>query len=165
MTSKPANLFIGLEITKKREERKIFIPQQNYYIRSLLHKFKMTDCNPKSVPADPGSRLSVIDCPLRCGVTPLSSTPYRLAVGGLMYAAKKTRPDILFAVTAASRYNQDPGNAHWSAVKRILSYRHNQSRTFLQRDGFGGPSRRLLRLRLCWLPGHQEVNLQANFHF
>lgn len=122
MTSKPANLFIGLEITRKREERKIFIPQQNYYIRSLLHKFKMTDCNPRSVPADPGSRLSVIDCPLRCGVTPLSSTPYRLAVGGLMYAAKKTRPDILFAVTAASRYNQDPGNAHWSAVKRILSY-------------------------------------------
>jgi hypothetical protein len=39
-----------------------------------------------------------------------------------MYAAKMTRPDILFAVTAASRYNQDPGNAHWSAVKRILSY-------------------------------------------
>jgi hypothetical protein len=121
MTSHPANLFLGLEITRKREERKIFISQPNY-IRSLLQKFKMTDCNPSSVPADPGSRLSVIDCPLRRGVTPLSSTPYRSAIGGLMYAAKMTRPDILFAVTAASRYNQDPGNAHWSAVKRILSY-------------------------------------------
>ena len=121
MTSKPASLFIGLEITRKRDEKKIFISQPNY-IRSLLHKFKMTDCNPSSVPADPGSRLTVMDCPLRSGTTPLSLTPYRSAVGGLMYAAKMTRPDILFAVTAASRYNQNPGNAHWAAVKRILSY-------------------------------------------
>ena len=121
MTSKPASLFIGLAITRKRDEKKIFISQPNY-IRSLLHKFKMTDCNPSKVPADPRSRLTVMDCPLRSGSTPLSSNPYRSAVGGLMYAAKMTRPDILFAVTAASRYNQDPGNAHWAAVKRILSY-------------------------------------------
>ncbi len=41
-----------------------------------------------------------------------------------MYAAKMihTEPNILFAVTAASRYNQDPVNAHREAVKRILSY-------------------------------------------
>ena len=113
MTSKPASLFIGLAETKRRFTA---------LFRSLLHKLKMTDCNPSSVPADPGSRLTVMDCPLRSGTTPLSSTPYRSAVGGLMYAEKMTRPDILFAVTAASRYNQDPGNAHWAAVKRILSY-------------------------------------------
>ena len=76
MTSKPASLFIGLAITRKRDEKKIFISQPNY-IRSLLHKFKMTDCNPSKVPADPRSRLTVMDCPLRSGSTPLSSNPYR----------------------------------------------------------------------------------------
>ena len=121
MISKPASLFIGIKITRNRDERKIFLSQSNY-IRSLLHKFKMANCNPSSVPADPNSRLTVMDCPTRCGKTPLASTPYRSAIGGLMYAARMTRPDILFAVTAASRYNQDPGNAHWAGVKRILSY-------------------------------------------
>ncbi|XP_032798718.2 secreted RxLR effector protein 161-like [Daphnia magna] len=63
-----------------------------------------------------------MDCPLRNGSTPLAFTPYRSDVGGLMFIAKMTRPDIQFAVTATSRYNQDPGSAHWAAVKWILSY-------------------------------------------
>lgn len=121
MKSKTANLFIGLEITRDRKQKKIFVSQTNY-IESLLQKFNMADCHPSSVPADPGSRLSVKDCPTRSGKTPLLSTPYRSAVGGLMYVAKMTRPDILFAVTTASRFNTDPGKPHWEAVKRVLSY-------------------------------------------
>lgn len=78
----------------------------------------MAGCHPSSVPVDPGSHLSVKDCPMRSGKTPLLSTPYRSAVGGLMYVAKMTRPDFLFAVTAASRFNTNPGKPHWEAVKR-----------------------------------------------
>ncbi len=60
----------------------------------------MTDCHPSNVPADPCYRLSVRDCPKNSGKLPLTTTPYRSAVGGLMYIAMMTHPDILFAVNA-----------------------------------------------------------------
>uniref|UniRef100_A0A2N9ECP6 Reverse transcriptase Ty1/copia-type domain-containing protein n=1 Tax=Fagus sylvatica TaxID=28930 RepID=A0A2N9ECP6_FAGSY len=40
----------------------------------------------------------------------------------LMYAMLCTRPDICFAVGMISRYQSNPGPAHWRAVKRILRY-------------------------------------------
>ena len=33
-----------------------------------------------------------------------------------------TRPDIMFAVIAASRFCQNLGKAHWTAAKLILAY-------------------------------------------
>lgn len=33
-----------------------------------------------------------------------------------------TRPDIMFAVIAASRYCQNPEKTHWTAAKFILAY-------------------------------------------
>lgn len=121
MTSRPADIFIGLEITRNREERKLYI-SQGTYVRLLLEKFRMTDCHPRNVPADPCSRLSARDRPQNSGKPPLTTTPYRAAVGGLMYVAKMTRPDALFAVNACSRQSIDPGVPHWEAIKWILAY-------------------------------------------
>ncbi|XP_070015243.1 secreted RxLR effector protein 161-like [Nicotiana sylvestris] len=39
-----------------------------------------------------------------------------------MYAMVCTRPDICQAVGLVSRYQTDPGLAHWQAVKRIMIY-------------------------------------------
>ena len=39
-----------------------------------------------------------------------------------MYAMLCTRPDICFAVGIVSRYQSNPGFAHWIAVKNILKY-------------------------------------------
>ncbi len=52
----------------------------------------------------------------------MKKVPYREAVGSLLYLARTTRPDIAFAVGQVSQYCQNPGNGHWSAVKRIISY-------------------------------------------
>ncbi|XP_075086049.1 secreted RxLR effector protein 161-like [Nicotiana tabacum] len=52
----------------------------------------------------------------------MSRVPYRSAVGSLMYAMVCTRPDICQAVGLVSRYQTDPGLAHWQAVKRIMRY-------------------------------------------
>lgn len=52
-----------------------------------------------------------------------------------MYIAKMTRPDILFAVNAVSRYSQDPGPPHWEAVKRILSYLAGTPNDGIRYDG------------------------------
>ncbi|KAI3724050.1 hypothetical protein L2E82_35815 [Cichorium intybus] len=39
-----------------------------------------------------------------------------------MYAMTCTRPDVSFALSMVSRYQGNPGKAHWIAVKNILKY-------------------------------------------
>jgi hypothetical protein len=39
-----------------------------------------------------------------------------------MYASLGTCPDISFAVSTLSRFNANPGEAHWDAAKRVLRY-------------------------------------------
>lgn len=48
--------------------------------------------------------------------------PYASAVGSLMYAMLCTRLDIAYVVSVTSKYQSDPGEKHWSAVKTILKY-------------------------------------------
>lgn len=52
----------------------------------------------------------------------MKKVPYREVVGKLQYTSQGTRPDITFAVNTVSRYLENPGKEHWSAVKRILRY-------------------------------------------
>ena len=39
-----------------------------------------------------------------------------------MYAMLCTRPDICFVVGMVVRYQSNPGQGHWTAVKNILKY-------------------------------------------
>ena len=47
---------------------------------------------------------------------------YASVVESLMYAMLCTRPDICFAVGMVCRYQSDPGEEHWIAVKHIFKY-------------------------------------------
>jgi hypothetical protein len=96
---------------------------QSKYVNEILTKFKMLDCKPMATPMDTNHALSIKMCP----TTPearreMSNIPYREAVGSLMYLAVSSRPDIATAVNIVSRYLNDPGQEHWTAVKRILRY-------------------------------------------
>lgn len=48
--------------------------------------------------------------------------PYQEAVGGLMYLACKTRPDISFAMNFESRHAQQPNGQDVTNIKRTLRY-------------------------------------------
>ena len=52
----------------------------------------------------------------------MSKTPYREAVGSLMYLMLSTRPDIAAAVQFVSRFGANPSPQHWEVVKTILKY-------------------------------------------
>ena len=52
----------------------------------------------------------------------MERVPYFSAVGSLMYAMLCTRLDICYAIELVSRYQSNPGQKHWQAVKRILRY-------------------------------------------
>lgn len=47
---------------------------------------------------------------------------YRSIIGGLSHLARRARPDIQYPTFYLSRYQNDPGKAHFSAAKRILRY-------------------------------------------
>ncbi|XP_019098349.1 PREDICTED: uncharacterized protein LOC109131633 [Camelina sativa] len=48
--------------------------------------------------------------------------PYMSAIGGLMYLANCTRPDIAFATNLLARYNSAPTRRHWNGIKHIFRY-------------------------------------------
>jgi len=115
-----AEYCVGFRVT--REGGKVSLDQEKH-IRELLNKFDMNDCNPVSTPADPNQKLTKDMAPKTADEqNEMSVVPYQEAVGGLLYIAQGTRPDIAYAVNSVSKFSNNPGKAHWAAVKRIMRY-------------------------------------------
>ncbi|GJX14399.1 hypothetical protein Tco_0477754 [Tanacetum coccineum] len=57
--------------------------------------------------------------------------PYASAVGSIMYAVRCTRLDVAFTHNITSRFQQNIGELHWTAVKNILKYLRNTKDMFL----------------------------------
>ena len=53
---------------------------------------------------------------------PTIDAPYAKAIGSLMYAALRTRPDLAFAVQHLSQFTTLYRPEHWTAVKHVLQY-------------------------------------------
>ncbi|GJT19670.1 retrotransposon protein, putative, ty1-copia subclass [Tanacetum coccineum] len=76
----------------------------------------------------------LVDLPPNCKTVGSASTPkevkrmqnvpYASAMGSIMYAIRCTRPDVAFAQNITSRFQQNPSELHWTAVKNILKYVH-----------------------------------------
>ena len=92
---------------------------QTAYIQDILKTFGMEDCHGIKTPADPNNRLIKETAPDK---TFMDRIPYRDAVGKLLFLALCTRPDISFAVNQVAKHCESFGNAHWTAVKRIIRY-------------------------------------------
>uniref|UniRef100_A0ABD2WMS0 Integrase catalytic domain-containing protein n=1 Tax=Trichogramma kaykai TaxID=54128 RepID=A0ABD2WMS0_9HYME len=114
MTQK-VEYYLGIEI-KIINEKGIFINQAKY-IREMLEKFNMKNCNAVATPIVSGweSNQNINSDEALQG-------NYREVVGSLMYLQVVSRPDIAFAVNVASRALENPTNKHWQLVKRILRY-------------------------------------------
>lgn len=56
------------------------------------------------------------------GKQEMVGTPYRNAVGTLIYLRNVSRPDVAYAVSTVSQFLENPGNEHWIPVKRIFRY-------------------------------------------
>ena len=52
----------------------------------------------------------------------LDKIPYASAIGSIMYAMLCTQPDVSCALSMTSRFQLDPGECQWMAVKNILKY-------------------------------------------
>ncbi|GJW09670.1 putative ribonuclease H-like domain-containing protein [Tanacetum coccineum] len=105
--------FLGLQV--KQKEDGIFISQDKY-VAEILKKFDFASVKTASTPIETQKPLvkdeeaSDVDVHL-----------YRSMIGSLMYLTA-SRPDIMFAVCACSRFQVTPKTSHLSAVKRIFRY-------------------------------------------
>jgi len=118
----PARFVLGMQISRDRSNGKLWIDQEPY-IRDMLHRFNMEDCNPIRTPCDENQRLTKDMSPKDDKeLDEMKNVPFQQAVGSLLFAAQVSRPDINYAVNEVSRYNNNPGKPHWMAVKRIFRY-------------------------------------------
>nr|GEW17341.1 hypothetical protein [Tanacetum cinerariifolium] len=53
----------------------------------------------------------------------------------IMYAVRCTRPAVAFVQNVTSRFQQNPGDIHWTTVKNILKYLRNTKDMFLVYEG------------------------------
>ena len=114
----PSTYYLGMEIQRDRTKRTVRVTQTTY-LRKVLDRFNMANCAPVPTPMVMGTQLEaeVID-----KAKPDVVQEYQSMVGSIMYAMIQTRPDICFAVTILSRYNQNPNSKHIAAVKRVIRY-------------------------------------------
>lgn len=109
---------LGIRVTRDRKSGTISLDQANYIV-DLLSRFNMSKCNALATPMDANQKLTKKMCPSN---EEEAKEPYRQLVGALQFCVQVSRPDICFAVNVLSRYNQNPGKAHWAAAKRVLRY-------------------------------------------
>jgi hypothetical protein len=94
------------------------VVDQDAYVRILLDRFGMLACNSSATPAAVGSGGEKGEQVL----TAPEALRYRSLVGGLLYVAVNTRPDIAHTVMSLARYMQGPTSAHWQRARRVLRY-------------------------------------------
>ena len=113
----PVKIMLGIEISRDRPNRRLFISQKDY-ITNILERFRMETSKLNVVPMDTSSLKTSKDVIDR----EASGVPYRQAIGSLIYLVTGTRPDIAFAVSFFSQYLDKPRYSHWMGVKKILKY-------------------------------------------
>ena len=118
----PIQWFLGFEIKRDREARTLAI-NQRAYIEGMVEKFQLTQAKPVSTPMDPGAQFSVDQCPSSLNQrSKMLGVPYGQAIGSVLWPVVVSRPDAAYAVGVLSQFIQNPGQAHWEGVKRVISY-------------------------------------------
>ncbi|GJU90265.1 hypothetical protein Tco_1302688 [Tanacetum coccineum] len=111
--------FLGLQVKQKADG--IFISQDKY-VAKILKKFDFVNVKTASTliethkPLVKDEEANDVDVHL-----------YRSIIGSLMYWTA-SRPDIMFAVCACSRFQVTPKTSHLSVVKRIFRYLKGKSK-------------------------------------
>ncbi|KAL1200820.1 Retrovirus-related Pol polyprotein from transposon TNT 1-94 [Cardamine amara subsp. amara] len=130
-----AAYILGIRIYRDRLNRLIGLCQDTY-IDKILHRFSMHDSKKGFTPMLHGITLSKKQCPsTQAERERMNRIPYASAVGSIMYAMLCTRPDVACALSMTSRYQSDPGECHWTAVKNIPKYLRNTKDKFLVYGG------------------------------
>ena len=95
--------YLGIQIKRDIQQGKIGLNQEEYIVQ-CAEKFKVTGMRPFSTPLEAGfvDTLDENDKPVP------SNVPYRSIIGALLYVARMTRLDTLYAVSVLSKHLAHP---------------------------------------------------------
>ena len=105
--------FLGLQIVQNKEG--IFISQTKY-LKDLLKIFGLENCKPIGTPMITSHKLSSKDETLT-----IKQKKYKSIFRGLQYL-NHSRPNIDNVVGIVARFQDDPKEYHYVAIKRINRY-------------------------------------------
>ena len=130
-----ATYVLGIRIYRDRSRRLLGL-SQSMYIDTIVKRFKIENSKRGFIPMRHGVQISKEHSPK----TPedralMEKIPYASAIGFIMYAMLCTRPDVAFALSVTSRFQADPDESHWEAVKCILKYLRRTKDLFLVYGG------------------------------
>lgn len=111
----PLKSCLGINVTRDRSKCILKLDQTDY-IKKLLLRFGMGNCKTVSTPMPLNCKL------LKAENVSEGNDNFRQLLGSLMYLAVCTRPDIAYACSQLSQFNNCHDNSHWQAAKRVLRY-------------------------------------------
>ncbi|GJY25489.1 hypothetical protein Tco_0400215, partial [Tanacetum coccineum] len=145
---------LGIKIYRDRSKRLIRL-SQNAYMDKILKRYKMDNSKRGTIPMQERLDLNKSQgAQTPKEVNRMKNVPYASTVGSIMYAVRCTRPDVAFAQNMTSRFQHNPGEPHWTAVKNILKYLRNTKDVFLV---YGGNSSTELRVE-CYCDAGFETD-------
>ncbi|GJW84497.1 putative RNA-directed DNA polymerase [Tanacetum coccineum] len=161
-----AAYILGIKIYRDRSRRLIAL-NQSAYIDKTLKRYRMDTSKRGTILMQPNVDLSNTQGPSTpAEVKRMKGIPYASAVGSIMYAVRCTRPDVAFSQNLTSRYQQNLGESHWTAVKNILKYLRNTKDMFLV---YGGDSTTELGVTCytdaSWETDRDDLRSQTGFVF
>ena len=83
----------------------------------------------------------------------MDKIPYASTIGSIMYAMLYTRLDVSYALSMTSRFQSDPSECHWIAVKNILKYLRRTKAIFFI---YGGQEGELV------ISGYTDASFQSD---
>lgn len=110
---KDQSTYLGIHFTI--ENNQILFDQKDK-IMELLEIYQMKECKNIYTPAEPNSKL------FKNEEDNNEKFPYRELVGSLLWIARTTRPDIMYAVNQCGKFANNYNTTHVTALKRILQY-------------------------------------------
>ena len=122
---------LGIKIYRYRFKRLLGLSQSTC-IEKMLKRFSMDQSKRGFIPMTHGITLLKSLCSwTRDKRTHMSLIPYVSNLGSIMYSMICTRPDVSYTLSVTSRYQSDPGEGHWVAVKNILKHLKKTKDLFL----------------------------------
>lgn len=109
---------LGIEFKQDMEDNTITM-KQSKYIKQILEHFGMQECKAVATPMETNQKLNK---PKNVDAHLMKRLPYQSLIGSLLYLSTSTRPDIAYATSVLSQFNNCYDETHWIAGKRILRY-------------------------------------------
>ena len=146
---------LGIKIYRDRSQWLLDLTQSGY-IDKVLKRFSMQDSKRGFLQMSHGIKLSKSQCPAtKDEIERMDKIPCASAIGSIMYAMLCTQSDVSYALSMTSRFQSDPGECHWIAVKNIFKYLRITKDIFLI---YGGQEGELV------ISGYTDAGFQSDLY-